>query len=140
MIKNMIFGRKFGRDLFKMHELRVIDSFREKMPLNLRSVIDRQISAIGAIQRLQGGTDVNCYSRKGLSLVSLNAPALNLKGETRGANIFVVGRSKIYASIWFVDGKFFCLEFDGACDFLKDWVIDRCDILEDFDNLSINNP
>ena len=130
---------KFNSEkLFKPHEMSIIRSFKDSLNGELLTAVDDQISAIRVVQRLSKGCDVNCYSRKWLfgRPGKLRCAPINLSVlELLAASFWSSKTSKYpYAAVWFIEGRFFSIEFDGRSNF-RNLRPEYCKLSEEFEEL-----
>jgi len=88
-----LFGRgRRGRALFRPYELDVLDAVAERLSPEARSLLERQVEAVGHVQRLFDDTDVSLYPRR--SGPQVRDPAIafpNLDEDLRLATVRVAG-------------------------------------------------
>ncbi len=95
----------------------------------------QQMNAVGAVQRLCAGADVNLYSKKFFKPIQLVCEEFGgMVGEQLVATLVPLCCEKInlQANIWFVTGRPFTIEFRGESPVNSptEW---SCELKVDFD-------
>lgn len=113
-------------------EKSIIREFRCSVPVEVLPKLDRQLEAIGVVQREVGGYDVNFYSKRLFRAKPLDCEPFRGMGDEVNVAIFWPkndSKSSVKVKIWFVRGKIFSIEFEGQPLPKEDFTEWHCDIL-----------
>lgn len=135
-------SKKNWTQYFKEHELKIINVFCDALPDDVCKKFYQQLSAIGVVQRMGNGLDVNLYSKKLFKPCQLDCEAFpSMPEELHVATLHPVGMddASLLVKIWFVEGRPFTLEFQGTepVNTAVDW---QCELLIDFDDYAVDSP
>lgn len=100
---------------FNSSERGVLEAFLKALPNEFRLKVLRQLAAVGCVQRQAQGGEVNLYSRRFFRPVPLDCvPISGMPPELLAATLHPTAphQLSVSASIWFVAGHIFSLEFD----------------------------
>jgi hypothetical protein len=120
---------------FEQHEIKVLDAFLASLPQRVCEKFNQQMNAVGKVQRLGDGADVNLYSKRMFKLIQLDCEGFEgMAEEQLVATLVPLSHEKIdlQANIWFVEGRPFTIEFRGEYP-INTPVEWSCELKVDFD-------